>query len=165
MLHCLMGIASVNGLRGDEGQAARLWGAAEALGEAASVPLLPAIESLYYYEEHVAAARSQLGDVVFDAAWADGRKMTPEQAVEYALLTPETPARAEAAQEDYPAGLSARETEVLRLVAGGMTNAQVARELYISPRTVNAHMGSIYHKIGSSTRAEVARFATEHGLL
>jgi DNA-binding CsgD family transcriptional regulator len=46
-----------------------------------------------------------------------------------------------------------------------MTNAQIARELFISPRTVNAHLGSIYHKIGSSTRAEATRFATEHGLL
>jgi len=165
MLHCLMGIASVNGLRGDKERAARLWGAAEALGEAASVPLLPVIESLYDYEGHVAAVRSQLGDLVFEAAWTEGRKMTPEQAVEYALLTPDTPAQVEAAQEDYPADLSAREVEVLRLVAGGMTNAQVARELYISPRTVNAHMGSVYHKIGSSTRAEAARFALEHGLL
>jgi DNA-binding CsgD family transcriptional regulator len=46
-----------------------------------------------------------------------------------------------------------------------MTNAQIAGELYISPRTVNAHMGSVYHKLGSNTRAEAARFATEHGLL
>ena len=65
----------------------------------------------------------------------------------------------------HPAGLSAREVEVLRLVASGMTNAQVARELYISPRTVNAHLGSVYNKIGSSTRAEAARFASEHNLL
>jgi DNA-binding CsgD family transcriptional regulator len=54
---------------------------------------------------------------------------------------------------------------VLRLVAKGLTNAQIARELYISPRTVNAHMGSVYHKIGSHSRAEAARFASEHGLL
>jgi DNA-binding CsgD family transcriptional regulator len=54
---------------------------------------------------------------------------------------------------------------VLRLVANGMTNAQIARELYISPRTVNAHMGSVYHKIDSHSRAEAARFASEHGFL
>jgi DNA-binding CsgD family transcriptional regulator len=55
--------------------------------------------------------------------------------------------------------------EVLRLVAEGMTNAQIAQELYISPRTVNAHMGSVYNKIGSHSRAEAAHFASEHGLL
>jgi DNA-binding CsgD family transcriptional regulator len=48
---------------------------------------------------------------------------------------------------------------VLRLVAEGMTNAQIARELYISSRTVNAHLRSVYHKIGFSTRAEAPRFA------
>jgi DNA-binding CsgD family transcriptional regulator len=54
---------------------------------------------------------------------------------------------------------------VLRLAASGRTNAQIARDLFISPRTVNAHMGSVYHKIGSSTRAEAARFALKHELL
>jgi DNA-binding CsgD family transcriptional regulator len=46
-----------------------------------------------------------------------------------------------------------------------MTNAQIATELFISPRTVNAHLGSVYQKIGTSTRAEATRFASEHGLL
>jgi DNA-binding NarL/FixJ family response regulator len=90
--------------------------------------------------------------------------MTPEQAVDYALLARETPPQA-GPTPDYPANLSAREVEVLKLAARGMTNARIAEELYISPRTVNAHMGSVYNKIGSSTRAEAARFATEHGLL
>ena len=87
--------------------------------------------------------------------------MTLEQAVEYALEPPER----QAPPTTYPAGLSAREVEVLRLVARGMTNAEIAGELFISPRTVNGHLGSIYHKIGSSTRAEATRFASEHGLL
>jgi DNA-binding CsgD family transcriptional regulator len=90
--------------------------------------------------------------------------MTLEQAIEYALQSPEAPEETGGASA-YPVGLSAREVEVLRLVASGKTNAQVAKELFISPRTVNAHMGSVYHKIGSSTRAEAARFAAEHGLL
>ena len=90
--------------------------------------------------------------------------MTPEEAVEYALEVLE-PSEEVETPDAYPAGLSDREVEVLKLVARGMTNAQVAKELYINPRTVNAHMGSIYHKIGSSTRAEATRFASEHGLL
>jgi DNA-binding CsgD family transcriptional regulator len=90
--------------------------------------------------------------------------MTPERAIEYALQSPQAREQPGVAPS-YPAGLSAREVEVLRLVARGMTNSQIARELYISPRTVNAHLGSIYHKIGSSTRAEATRFASEHKLL
>ena len=70
--------------------------------------------------------------------------------------------------EPTPAGvaeLSAREAEVLRLVAAGMTNADVARDLFLSSRTVDCHMGSIYRKLGLHSRAEAARFAAEHGLL
>jgi DNA-binding CsgD family transcriptional regulator len=52
----------------------------------------------------------------------------------------------------YPAGLSAREVEVLRLVAQGMTNPQVAERLYLSPRTVEQHLRSIYNKLGEYAR-------------
>ena len=89
--------------------------------------------------------------------------MTPVAAIEYALQT--APPQDAAPPPVYPAGLSAREVEVLRLAASGLTNARIAEELYISPRTVNAHLGSVYNKIGSSTRAVAARFASENGLL
>jgi DNA-binding CsgD family transcriptional regulator len=69
------------------------------------------------------------------------------------------------APEQYPAGLSAREAEVLRLVATGLTNAEVAEELFLSSRTVDWHLGSIYRKIGSHSRTEATRFALEHDLL
>ena len=90
--------------------------------------------------------------------------MSAEQAVEYALDSSEAPEVTNVPPE-YPLGLSTREVELLRLVTMGMTNSQIATELFISPRTVNAHLGSVYHKIGSSTRAEATRFATEHDLL
>lgn len=64
----------------------------------------------------------------------------------------------------YPAGLSAREVEVLRLVAQGLTNPRVAEQLYLSPRTVEQHLRSIYNKLGVSTRAAATRFAVSHGL-
>ena len=65
---------------------------------------------------------------------------------------------------EYPAGLSAREVEVLRLVAGGLTDADVAARLFLSPRTVSGHLRSIYGKIGVSSRAAATRFAIEQGL-
>ncbi len=52
------------------------------------------IRSRYDYEGYVAAARSRLGQEAFEAAWAEGRTMTPEEAIDYALLAPETPAQA-----------------------------------------------------------------------
>ena len=91
--------------------------------------------------------------------------MALEQAVEHALEHRAISQEQPPPPADYPAGLSAREVEVLRLVAKGMTNARIARALFISPRTVNAHLGSIYHKIGTNTRAEATCFAAEHGLL
>jgi DNA-binding CsgD family transcriptional regulator len=60
--------------------------------------------------------------------------------------------------------LSEREAEVLKLVAAGLTNAQVAQRLFLSPRTVNAHLTSIYGKLGVSSRSAATRFAVEHGL-
>jgi ATP/maltotriose-dependent transcriptional regulator MalT len=64
----------------------------------------------------------------------------------------------------YPAGLSAREVEVLRLVAQGLTDAEVAEHLFLSPRTVGQHLRSVYNKLGVSSRAAATRFAVEHGL-
>jgi DNA-binding CsgD family transcriptional regulator/tetratricopeptide (TPR) repeat protein len=65
----------------------------------------------------------------------------------------------------YPSGLSMREVEVLRLVAGGLTNAQVADELVISIRTVNAHLRSIYNKLEVTSRTAATRFAIDNRLL
>ena len=65
----------------------------------------------------------------------------------------------------YPAGLTAREVEVLRIVARGQTNEQVAEQLAISPRTVNTHLTSIYSKIQVSSRSAATRYAMEHHLI
>lgn len=64
-----------------------------------------------------------------------------------------------------PAGLTAREVEVLRLVAQGLTDKQVAEQLVVSPRTVTSHLTSIYGKLNVNTRSAATRFAVENGLL
>ena len=65
----------------------------------------------------------------------------------------------------YPDGLTAREVEVLRLVAQGLTDAQVAEQLVISPRTVNTHLTSIYAKIQVSSRSAATAYAHAHHLV
>jgi HD-GYP domain-containing protein (c-di-GMP phosphodiesterase class II) len=65
----------------------------------------------------------------------------------------------------WPQGLSDREVEVIRLLAGGRSNREIAAELVISPRTAEHHVQHIYTKIGASTRAAAAMFAMEHGLV
>jgi DNA-binding CsgD family transcriptional regulator/DNA polymerase III delta prime subunit len=64
----------------------------------------------------------------------------------------------------YPKGITAREAQVLRLVAAGLTNAQVAERLFISARTVNGHLTAIYTKLNIPSRAAAIRFAIEHDL-
>lgn len=63
-----------------------------------------------------------------------------------------------------PAGLSEREAEVLRLVASGTTNREIAEILFISERTVHRHVSNIFVKLGVTSRAAAAAFAVEHDL-
>jgi len=65
----------------------------------------------------------------------------------------------------YPAGLSQREVEVLRLLAAGKTNPDIAAALSISPKTVTHHVTSILSKIGASNRTEAAAYAARTGLV
>jgi ATP/maltotriose-dependent transcriptional regulator MalT len=75
-----------------------------------------------------------------------------------------TPTLAQCPAAAYPAGLTAREVEVLRLVAQGLTDAEVAERLFLARRTINTHLTSIYTKLRVSSRAAATRFAVEHGL-
>ena len=117
--------------------------------------------------------RFQLGEQVFTTAWAEGRTMTPEQVLgaqgRTAISTPisvEQPTTPTAKQTStFPAGLTTREVEVLRLVAHGQTNEQVAEQLVISPRTVNSHLTSIYSKVGVSSRSAATSYAMEQHLI
>ena len=68
-------------------------------------------------------------------------------------------------RREWPAGLTEREVEVLRLITYGLTTRQVARRLAISPRTADHHVEHIYTKLGVSSRAAAALFAIEHDLV
>jgi len=179
-ISCLEGLACVVAAQREPAWAARLWGAAESLGAVISARseqgglfwmALPRVERATY-ERSVTTARSQLGAQAFTAAWQEGRAMTPEQAL--AVQEPEAPPEHVPAvawpttmktSPTYPAELTAREIEVLRLVAQGMTDAQVAEQLVISPRTVNWHLTSIYSKLGVSSRSAATRYVIEHRLV
>lgn len=139
--------------------AAQLWGVSEALREAAGTPI-PRIERAEY-EQAVPSARAALGEKLFAASWAQGRAMTPEQALAAKgknMFMPAKPVRS------YPAGLTAREVEVLRLLATGLTDVQIAEKLILSHRTVHAHISTIYSKVGLKSRSAATRYAIEHNL-
>jgi non-specific serine/threonine protein kinase len=156
-------LAAAVSMRADHTRAALLFGAAEALREAVGAFVLPLYRA--EYDRGVAAARAGLDEATFNAAWSGGRAMSPEEAVAYALSNEELQGSPPPSATSYPAGLSPRETEVLKLVAKGLTNAQVAEALFISPRTVDRHLNSVYRKAGVGSRVAAARFASEHDLL
>ncbi|OLE03033.1 MAG: hypothetical protein AUG82_07370 [Ktedonobacter sp. 13_1_20CM_4_53_11] len=157
---CLDGLASLGARQGEFVRAARLWGAAEVLRESVGMHIAP-IERADY-EQRVAAARAKLGAEAFASAWAQGRTMTPEQALtmQGSLSTTivTTPS------STYPAGLTAREVGVLRLVARGLTNSEIAKELRLSEKTIAHHLTHIFNKTTSENRAAAAAFAIRHKL-
>jgi DNA-binding CsgD family transcriptional regulator/Flp pilus assembly protein TadD len=63
-----------------------------------------------------------------------------------------------------PGNLTARQADVLRLLAAGRSNKQIAAELYLSPATVERHLATIYRNLGLTGRVEAARFAIENGI-
>ncbi len=167
----LEGLASVVAAQGELTRAARLWGAATSLRETIGTPLPPVERASY--EQAVAATRAHLGQQAFSKAWAQGRSMTPEQAL--ASPAEETMPQAAPVSQPatspmkstptYPEGLTVREMEVLHLLAQGLTSAQIAERLVIGLVTVNAHVRSIYSKLGVTSRAAATRYALEHQLL
>jgi DNA-binding CsgD family transcriptional regulator len=169
----LMGLAAVATHRDQLRRAAQLYGASEALRKATGLSPKPFGRITYEYEGYLATVRAGLDEPDFDAAWSEGRAMSLERTIEYALSaeTPSATAPSSATTQpsppsapEHPAGLTSREMEVLGLVAAGMTSAQIAEELFLSTRTVEAHLTSIYHKLGVSSRAGATRFALEHAL-
>src|SRR6201999_2100520 len=68
-------------------------------------------------------------------------------------------------KREGPAGLTDREVEVLRLLARGMSNKEIAAELVISPKTASTHLEHIYAKLGVGNRALAGLFAAKHGLI
>jgi non-specific serine/threonine protein kinase len=162
---CLEGLAAVAARQGQPERAARLGGAAEALREAMGAPPPPPHRA--HYERYLNAARGRVGAAAWTTAWAAGRALPREEAIALALaLAPVDGEQATPAPAgDNQAGLSTREVEVLGLVAQGLTNAQVAARLFLSPRTIDQHLRSIYNKLGVGNRAAATRFAIEQTLV
>ena len=168
----LEGLASVLAAQEEFVRATQLWGTAEAMRETFGIPLPPVDRA--DYEKAVVAARSQLGMKAFSIAWAQGRAMTPNQVlsgqVKVSTLTPNQRVNASAHPAaksilPYSDGLTKREIEVLRLVAMGLTDAQVAEQLVLSLHTVHAHLRTIYSRLGVTSRSAATRYAYEHKLV
>jgi non-specific serine/threonine protein kinase len=161
----LAGIARLAAAGGRPVPAIRLLAAAGAVGETLSAVERPAERARCH--RAAAAARSVLGDADFAVAWEEGQALAPEQAAaeaseELAILGAPSAARGNVA-EDF-LGLTRRELEVLRLVAAGHPNREIAGRLSLSERTVEHHVLHILTKLGVGSRTAAAAYAHTHGL-
>jgi predicted ATPase/DNA-binding CsgD family transcriptional regulator len=167
----LEGLATVVAAQGEPVRAAWLMSAAQTLREAIGVPLPSVSQALHEFT--MASVRTQLGEQAFAAAWAEGCTMTPEQAwaaqwptaMSAPALTELLPMPQTPKAPSHSNGLTARELEVLRLLAQGLTSAQIANRLIIGLVTVNSHVRSIYSKLGVTSRSAATRYAIEHRLV
>ena len=108
-------------------------------------------------------AREALGEARARAAEDRGAAMNMATAAEYAFIL--TTAEPQPPQAPVPAGLSARERELVTLVAQGLTDAQIAAKLFISVRTVGTYLDRIRDKTGARRRADLTRLALAAGLV
>ncbi|HEX8221347.1 MAG TPA: LuxR C-terminal-related transcriptional regulator, partial [Chloroflexia bacterium] len=117
------------------------------------------------HDRSVAELRDRLGQERFSTLWAEGRHLSVEQAVKMASPPgPQDDALPQPTSPEDP-GLTTRELEVLRHIAAGMTNAETAGSLSISPHTVNMHVRSIFSKLGVTSRSAATRYALVNGLV
>jgi len=137
--------------------AARLFGAADAARQQMGMVRFKIFDE--GNENTVAALRNALGGNDFEAAWAEGAALSIPEAIAYAKR-----GRGERKRPATGwASLTPAELDVVRLVAEGLTNKDVAARLYISPRTVQAHLAHVFDKLGVTTRTQLAQETTRTG--
>jgi DNA-binding NarL/FixJ family response regulator len=134
------------------------------LADACSALFERALTQVALAELHIAADRKGVARELLDEAHAVCDQLGARPTLNR-IAALQTTIQHDRAPAIYPAGLSRREVEVLRLVANGLTDAGVAEQLFISPRTVGTHLTSIYTKLDVSSRTAAARFAVEQGLV
>jgi non-specific serine/threonine protein kinase len=165
VLGAVAGLAGVALARGQPERAARLLSAVDAARTTTGVGRFAHAAHAARIEQHL---RAQLGEATFAAAWTAGRAMTSDEATADALaLVAEVEAAASARQTGGAAKrseLTAREVEVLRLLAAGRTYPQIAEALFLSPATVRTHVQHIYAKLGVGSRHDAGAYARDHGL-
>jgi predicted ATPase/DNA-binding CsgD family transcriptional regulator len=154
MAYCLEIHGWLAARAGRQVRAAWLLGAAEPLWELAGGRLGGTAALLAVHHQAMEKARSGFAGKRFDAVFAEAGRHPVHQLVAFALSDADEPT-AEGTQWRLPGQLTFRESEIADLAARGMSNRQIAEHLFISKRTVDAHLDHIYAKLGISSRVEL----------
>jgi DNA-binding CsgD family transcriptional regulator len=153
LLECL---AEVGRDGGSLQHAARLVGAANGMRERLELPRFKVHDA--GHEAVVAALRTAMDDSEFEDAYAEGAALPAEETVAYALR-----GRGERKRPSSGWGsLTPTELDVVRLVAEGIPNEDIAARLFVSPRTVQSHLRLVYNKLGLTSRVQLAKEAARH---
>src|SRR5262249_19282197 len=145
---------------------ARLCGAVDAVLGAIGVTQPPAGQTSF--ERTEAVVREALGDAAFAAARSLGRALSPEQILAEAdrgLVPASAPSdQPDPARPFDGVDLTSRDRDLLRLLAAGQTDQQIADALFIARRTVTTRVGNILAKLGAANRTEAVAYAVRQGL-
>ncbi len=152
ILECLADLAR----EADGPRAARLFGAADAFRKRMGVVRFNVNQA--DYESSVTALRDAMDANDFDAAWAEGAALSTEEAIAYAQRGRGERKRPASGWES----LTPAERDVVRLVCDGLPTKDIAARLFVSPRTVQAHLTHVYTKLGITSRVQLMQKAAEH---
>ncbi|HEV2128203.1 MAG TPA: tetratricopeptide repeat protein [Thermomicrobiales bacterium] len=164
IIETLERFADIAGARGQRERQATLLDAAAGIRQAINIPVQAINRERY--DATIADLREHLGET-YDSIWKAGQKLSIDEvlAIVSASESFEQPVATlprDAAAEAH--GLTQRELEVLRLMADGMTNQEIADTLYLSPRTVTSHASNILGKLGTNTRTAAVAYAIRNDL-
>jgi DNA-binding CsgD family transcriptional regulator len=160
-------LAASAGSQGQPIRSARLWGVTESLAADTLNRTALGPAERHFYHPYIVAAREQLDEEAWEVAGAEGKMMTPEEAVAYALSSKgeaasPTISASEKPTTDEPLNtLTSRQQEIMMLVVRGLTNRRIAEELVISERTVEAHVSRTLKKLGLRSRTQLAARARQ----
>ena len=147
--------------------ALQLAGAAAALRDAIGARQVPLRRDLL--ERWLSLARGRVAEDVYARHWAAGGELTMQQTIALALDVHPTGAADSPTSGHHRnaelAGLTARELEVLRLIARGRSNKEIGTQLVLSVRTVERHITNLYGKIDARSKADATAYAIHHGLV
>lgn len=159
IVNILGNLAVLESEQGSYACAARLFGATESLRE--SIAMGP--HRVIDYEKNLTAVRESLSEAEFTLAWDEGSALTLEQIIGF-ISNEFDPCSPPETGENRFGGLTPRERETALLIAGGMSNRQVAEAMVVSVKTIESYVTRILQKLGFNSRVQIATWVIENDL-